>query len=212
VTVRIKICGVTTVEDALQAARAGADAVGLNFSPRSRRRVDVETARAIALALPPLVAPVGVFVNQPRAEVLAIAARARLAAVQLHGDEAPDECEGYPLPVWKALRLASPLPLAWLDEWRAAQGFVVDAPVTGAGEYGGSGQRCDWEAAREAAARAPVLLAGGLTPENVAEAIRAVRPWGVDVASGVERSPGVKDPEKVAAFVRRARQAAEETT
>jgi phosphoribosylanthranilate isomerase len=213
--VRVKICGVTTVEDALQAARAGADAIGLNFWPRSKRCVAVEIARAIALALPPLVAPVGVFVNQPREEILPIVARARLAAIQLHGDEAPHDAEGYGIPVWKALRLASPLPLAWLDEWRGVQGFLVDAPGPA---YGGTGTTADWDAAREAALRAPILLAGGLTPDNVAAAIRAVRPWGVDVASGVERTPGMKDPEKVALFVRRAREAAaaertrEETT
>jgi phosphoribosylanthranilate isomerase len=205
--VRVKICGVRTVTDALLAARAGADAVGVNFWPRSKRCVDVETARAIALALPPLVTIVGVFVNQPGDEVRRIAARARLGAVQLHGDEPPQACLGFDVPVWKALRLASPLPLAWLDEWEGVQGFVVDAPVLSAsGGYGGTGQTCDWDVAREAAARAPVLLAGGLGPENVADAIRAVRPWGVDVASGVESAPGVKDPEKVAAFVRRAKE------
>jgi phosphoribosylanthranilate isomerase len=200
---KVKICGITRPEDAALAARAGADAIGLNFWPRSRRRVDVEQARRIVEALPPLVAAVGVFVNQPRADVLAIAARARLQVVQLHGDEPPDACEGFPLPVWKALRLASPLPLAWLDEWKGVQGFVLDAADPG---YGGSGRTCDWECAREAAARAPVVLAGGLTPDNVAAAIRAVRPWAVDVASGVESAPGVKDPEKVAAFVRRAKE------
>ena len=199
---RVKICGVRTVTDALLAARAGADAVGVNFWPRSKRCVDVETARAIALALPPLVTIVGVFVNQPGDEVRRIAARARLGAVQLHGDEPPQACLGFDVPVWKALRLASPLPLAWLDEWEGVQGFVVDAPVLSAsGGYGGTGQTCDWDVAR-----APVLLAGGLGPENVADAIRAVRPWGVDVASGVESAPGVKDPEKVAAFVRRAKE------
>ena len=204
---RVKICGVRTVTDALLAARAGADAVGVNFWPRSKRCVDVETARAIALALPPLVTIVGVFVNQPGDEVRRIAARARLGAVQLHGDEPPQACLGFDVPVWKALRLASPLPLAWLDEWEGVQGFVVDAPVLSAsGGYGGTGQTCDWDVAREAAARAPVLLAGWLGPENVADAIRAVRPWGVDVASGVESAPGVKDPEKVAAFVRRAKE------
>lgn len=207
--VKVKICGVRTVEDALVAARAGADAVGLNFWPRSRRCVDVETARAIALALPPLVTAVGLFVNQPREEIRAAVARARLGAIQLHGDEPPDACLGYDVPVWKALRLASPLPLAWLDEWEGVQGFVLDAPAPSSGDaYGGTGKRCDWDIAREAALRAPVLLAGGLDPGNVADAVRAVRPWGVDVASGVERSPGVKDPEKVAAFVRRACEAA----
>jgi phosphoribosylanthranilate isomerase len=205
IPVRVKICGVTRVEDALLAARLGADAIGLNFWPRSRRRVDVEQARRIVEALPPLVPAVGVFVNQPRDEILAIAGRARLAVVQLHGDEPPHACEGFPVPVWKALRLASPLPLAWLDEW-PVQGFLLDAPDLGAGGYGGSGRTCDWEVAREAASRAPVLLAGGLGPDNVADAIRAVRPWGVDVASGVEASPGVKDPDKLAAFVRRAKE------
>jgi phosphoribosylanthranilate isomerase len=199
---RVKICGITRVEDAVLSARLGADAVGLNFWPRSRRCVDVEAAREIVAALPPLVPAVGVFVNQPREEILRIAAHVRLSAIQLHGDEPPDACRGFPIPVWKALRLASPLPLAWLDEW-PVQGFLLDAPAAG---YGGSGTTCDWDVAREAAARAPVLLAGGLTPENVADAVRAVRPWGVDVASGVERSPGIKDPDRLAAFLRHAKE------
>ena len=204
-SVRVKICGVTTVEDALHAAACGADAIGVNLWPRSRRHVPLETARAIAIALPPHVAAVGVFVNQPRDEILEAVCRARLAAVQLHGDEAPHEARGFPVPVWKGLRLASPLPLAWLDEWEGVAAFVVDAPAP-AGVFGGTGVTGDWEIARAAAERAPVWLAGGLGPENVAEAVRAVRPHGVDVASGVERSPGLKDPEKVAAFVRRAKE------
>jgi phosphoribosylanthranilate isomerase len=205
--VRAKICGVTRLDDALLAARLGADAIGLNFWPRSRRCVSVEAAREIALSLPPLVVPVGVFVNQPREEILSIVARARLGAVQLHGDEQPHQARGYPVPVWKALRLASPLPLAWLDEWGGVQGFVLDAPDGGGPvPYGGTGRTCDWNVAREAAARAPCLLAGGLGPANVAQAIRAVRPWGVDVASGVELAPGVKDPDKLAAFLRRVKE------
>jgi phosphoribosylanthranilate isomerase len=201
--VRAKICGVTRVEDALLAARLGADAIGLNLWPRSKRCVSLDVAREIARALPPLVVPVGVFVNPSRAEILAAVEGARLGAVQLHGDEAPRDARDLPVPVWKALRLAAPLPLAWLDEWEGVQGFVLDAPDPG---YGGSGRTCDWGVAREAAARVPCLLAGGLTPENVADAIRAVRPWGVDVASGVEASPGVKDPGKLAAFLRRAKE------
>jgi phosphoribosylanthranilate isomerase len=203
--VKVKICGITRVEDALRAAALGADAIGLNFWPGSRRCVSAERGAEIARALPAGVRAVGVFVNQPREEILAIARAAGLHAVQLHGDETPGDCAGWPLPVWKALRIASPLGLASLAGFRV-EAFVVDSGGPGSGAWGGTGATCDWSLAREAAARAPTWLAGGLSPANVREAIRAVRPLGVDVASGVESSPGVKDPEKLEAFLRLAKE------
>jgi phosphoribosylanthranilate isomerase len=200
--VRIKICGITLLEDALLAARLGADALGFNFWPASKRFIDPDAARAIVDLLPPFVTPVGVFVNQPAGEVLATAARAGLAAVQLHGDEGWDDVNGFPIPALKALRVTGPESLADLHRYRV-RGFVLDAPSAG---YGGSGATFDWAVARDAALRAPVLLAGGLTPENVGEAIRAVRPYGVDVASGVESAPGVKDADKLRRFIEAARE------
>jgi phosphoribosylanthranilate isomerase len=195
--VRVKICGITRLDDALLAASLGADALGFNLWPGSKRYVDPDAARAIVDRLPPFVTPVGVFVNQPPGTVLALAAQAGVQVVQLHGDESWDEVNGYPIPAVKALRLAGPESLADLHRYRV-RAFLLDAPSAG---FGGSGTRCDWGLARQVAEQVPVLLAGGLTPENVAEAARAVRPWAVDVASGVERAPGVKDPEKLRRFI-----------
>jgi phosphoribosylanthranilate isomerase len=201
---RVKICGITRLEDALLAAELGADALGFNLWPGSKRHLPAEAARAIVDRLPPFVTPVGVFVNQPPTEVLTLAAEAGLAAVQLHGDEPWDDVNGYPIPAIKAVRLAGRESLADLHRYRV-RAFLLDAPSAG---FGGSGATCDWALAAEVAARSHVLLAGGLTPDNVAEAIRAVRPWGVDVASGVETSPGVKDPERLRRFLENVRREA----
>ena len=198
--VRVKICGITRLEDALLAAELGADALGFNLWPGSKRHIDVGVAREIVDRLPPFVTAVGVFVNQPPSEVLTLAAEAGLAAVQLHGDEPWEDVNGYPLPAVKAVRLSGRESLLDLHRYRV-RAYLLDAPGAG---FGGSGTTCDWQLAAEVAARSNVILAGGLTPDNVAEAIRAVRPWAVDVASGVESSPGVKDPEKLRRFVERA--------
>jgi phosphoribosylanthranilate isomerase len=204
VSVRVKICGILRLEDALLAARLGADALGFNLWPGSRRFITPAAVRAIVARLPPFVTPVGVFVNQPPAEVRAALVDTGLGAVQLHGDEPGQDCAGYPVPVLKALRVSGPESLAALERY-PVQGFVLDAPSAG---FGGSGATFDWSLAREAARRATVILAGGLTPDNVGAAIRAVQPWGVDVASGVESSPGVKDPDKLARFIARAKETA----
>lgn len=201
--VRVKICGVTRLEDAMLAARLGADALGFNLWPGSKRHLDADAARAIVDRLPPFVTAVGVFVNQPRAAVLALAARAGVAVAQLHGDEPPEDCGGFPFPIVKALRVAGPESLACLERYRV-QAFLLDAPCAG---FGGGGVPFDWSLAREAAARRDVILAGGLTPENVGHAVREVRPWAVDVASGVESAPGIKDPDKLARFIARAKEA-----
>jgi phosphoribosylanthranilate isomerase len=194
---RVKICGVTRLEDALLAARLGADALGFNFWPGSRRYVHPEAARAIVRALPPLVTAVGVFVNPTRDEVLRAVEASGITVAQLHGDEPPELAASLPLPVIKAIRVSGRDALAALAAYDV-QGVLLDAPAPG---YGGSGTTFDWALAAEVAASRPILLAGGLSPDNVAEAIRAVRPWGVDVASGVEASPGVKDPEKLRRFI-----------
>ncbi len=201
--VRIKICGITRLEDALLAARLGADALGFNFWPGSKRYISPEAARAIIDRLPPFVAPVGVFVDGAPEEVARAAAASGVSAVQLHGDEPPAACAASGLPAVKALRVTGPEILDLLDRYPVAA-VLLDAPSAG---YGGSGTPCDWTVARAAAARAIVILAGGLVPENVAQAIEAVRPYGVDVASGVERAPGVKDPDKLARFIAQARKA-----
>ncbi len=198
---RVKICGVTRLEDAREALRLGADALGFNFWPGSRRFIAPAAARAIVRALPPLATTVGVLVDPSAEELASAVALSGVQVAQLHGDEPPELCDRAPVPVVKALRVAGPEVLAALARYRVAA-FLLDAPGPG---YGGSGRTFDWELAREAARRAPVILAGGLTPENVAAAIRAVRPYGVDVASGVESAPGVKDHGRLAGFLAAAR-------
>jgi phosphoribosylanthranilate isomerase len=193
---RIKMCGMTSVADALMAVEAGADAVGLIFWPGSTRAVDVERAQAITRALPPLVSVVGVFVDETPDRVRTVADAVGLSAVQLHGREDVADWARFPRPVLKAMPLE-----AYADSpWKTARAAIlVDAhdPVT----IGGTGRTIDWAAARAIAATRPLVLAGGLRPENVADAVATVAPWGVDVASGVERAPGVKDPDRVRAFV-----------
>jgi phosphoribosylanthranilate isomerase len=195
--VRIKICGITTVEDALLAVRLGTNALGFNFWPDSKRYVSPSTAGAIVARLPPFVTTVGVFVNQPEGEMRAIAAEAGMQVFQLHGDEPPALCSRLPLPVIKAIPVDQVKTLSRLLSYEVSA-FLLDTPSRG---FGGSGVPFDWSLAEGVSEVAPVILAGGLTPENVAEAIRAVRPYAVDVASGVESAPGVKDPEKMARFI-----------
>jgi phosphoribosylanthranilate isomerase len=195
--VRIKICGVTRVEDALAAVRLGADALGFNFWPGSRRHINSAAAREIIALLPPFVTSVGVFVNQPEGEMRAIAAEAGIQVFQLHGDEPPELCARLPLPVVKAIPVDQVRSLSRLLSYEVSA-FLLDTPSRG---YGGSGEPFDWSLAEGVSEVAPVILAGGLTPENVAAAIRAVRPYAVDVASGVESSPGVKDMGKMSRFV-----------
>jgi phosphoribosylanthranilate isomerase len=196
--VRVKICGVTRREDALAAVRLGADALGFNFWPGSKRYLAPAAARDIIRSLPPLVTTVGVFVDPSRDEVVAAAAVSGVQLLQLHGDEPPEACRRLPLPVLKGLRVTGPETLALLQRYQGVAGFLLDAPSAG---YGGSGRTFDWSVAAEAAARATVVLAGGLTPDNVAEAVRQVRPFAVDVASGVESAPGLKDHQLMSRFI-----------
>jgi phosphoribosylanthranilate isomerase len=210
---RIKICGITTVDDARVAASAGADAVGLNFYPKSPRWIDADQARRIVEALPDGVAKVGLFVNPPEADVCRTFDDLRLDLVQLHGDKPPEFLARLgDRPVVRAFRLgeAGLAPVVeYLDRCRRLDCLprmvLLDSLVKGA--YGGTGKVTDWTAAARYPVgdwHPPLVLAGGLTPDNVAEAIRAVRPAAVDTASGVESSPGRKAEAAVRQFVRRA--------
>lgn len=204
----VKICGLRTVEHALAAASAGADMVGLVFAP-SRRRVTAEQAATIAAAIRGLPAPrplvVGLFVHEPPASIAAVAASVGLDLAQLSGDEPPEDADALAMPLLKSVRLdGSPREADWVARAGERLTLLVDAHVPGA--FGGTGAIADWARAAELARCAPVLLAGGLSPENVAQAIAAVRPRGVDVSSGVE-TDGAKDSAKIEAFIRAARAA-----
>jgi phosphoribosylanthranilate isomerase len=198
--VRVKICGIARPEDAAACEAAGADAIGLIFAPGSRRRVDAARAREVADAAGPFLTRVGVFQDAGEEEILAAVEAARLDAVQLHGDE-PDGVAArlrHHVRVVRALRFAPGLTPADLAG-RPHDGVLLD------GLRPGSGEAFDWEAARAWRGHPRLILAGGLRPETVADAVRALRPYAVDVASGVEAAPGAKDAEAVAAFVRAAR-------
>ncbi|MEZ4598453.1 MAG: phosphoribosylanthranilate isomerase [Syntrophotaleaceae bacterium] len=203
---RVKICGITSREDALHAVDCGADALGLVFYTKSPRYLSPERARDIVGQLPPFVTAVGLFVNCPGEEILRTAVFCGLYTVQLHGDESPLECRLAPLQVLKALRVRDESSLGGLDDYPV--GTVLLDAWSPAG-YGGTGQTFNWQLAARAALNRRIILAGGLTAENVADAVRTVRPYAVDVSSGVESAPGQKDPRKVAAFIRNAKRAME---
>ncbi len=197
---KIKICGIRTVDDALAAMDAGADLIGFNFYPKSPRYVDVGICRNITSVLRKMhVKLVGVFVNAPVEEVRATIETCGLSLAQLHGDETPDMLAELDGKAFKAFRGAADVETDRRMIADGAPAFLVDASVKGV--YGGTGVKADWSAAAELAKKYPLLLAGGLTPENVAEAVRQVQPWGVDVASGVEAGIGRKDAAKMRAFV-----------
>ncbi len=203
---KVKICGLTSLEDALGAVEAGADLLGFNFYPPSPRCIRPEACARIVEALKrrgTQATLVGVFVNAGVDEVEATLARCGLDLAQLHGDEPPEALAALGGRAFKALRPADAAGLEQaLRDYPPRSGppaYLVDASVPE--KYGGTGRQADWGLARELADRTPVLLAGGLTPADVAAAARQVRPWGVDVASGVEAGPGKKDPDKMKAFV-----------
>ncbi|MGQ0555271.1 MAG: phosphoribosylanthranilate isomerase [Nitrospiraceae bacterium] len=203
---KIKICGITSVEDADVAVKAGADALGFVMYPKSPRWVEPTVARSIIAGLPPFVLPVGVFVNEEADRVRALMDECGFALAQLHGDESALYCQNLGRPALKALRLKDRGTFLALAEFQGranVRGVLIDAFSDQA--YGGTGQTVDWTLAQEAARSIPIILAGGLTPTNVAEAIAQVRPYGVDVSSGVEQSPGKKDPNKVKGFIQAAR-------
>jgi len=197
--VRIKICGITNLEDARLAAELGAHALGFIFYPKSPRAVAPDAAREIIRNLPPLVMTVGVFVDEEAELVRETAERAGLDWVQLHGQESPEYCRSLGRRVIKGFRIKDQGSLSPLPDYRdAVQAFLLDTYK--AGTAGGTGETFDWMLARQAVALWPIILAGGLNPENIGQAIKVAQPAAVDVASGVETSPGKKDPEKIRAF------------
>ena len=201
----LKICGITSVEDAKDAAEAGADAIGLMFYEPSPRFVSHETAKAIAEALPPSVVKVGVFVDAPPAFVHETITECGVNVAQFHGEESPDYCSQFPVRVWKAFRVRD---RESLDSFGGYQtdAWLLDSYVKG--QPGGTGERFNWDLAIEAKeAGVPIVLAGGLSLDNVADAVRRVTPYGIDVSSGVESEPGRKDPVKVRDFVAAAKAA-----
>ena len=197
--VRSKICGITRVEDALAAVEAGADAIGLVFYAKSPRAVSIEQAKAIVAALPPFVTSVGLFVDMPRETLQALLREVPLDLLQFHGDESPADCEGFARPYIKALRVRADQDVArMMAPYSGACGILLDTFVEGV--PGGTGAAFDWSLVPREAGK-PIILAGGLTPDNVAQAIAQVCPYAVDVSGGVEAAKGIKDAGKVKAFL-----------
>ncbi|MGE8066353.1 phosphoribosylanthranilate isomerase [Pseudomonas sp. NPDC089569] len=203
--VRSKICGITRLEDALAAVEAGADAIGFVFYAKSPRAVTSGQARAIIQALPPFVTTVGLFVNAGRGELQQILDAVPLDLLQFHGDESAAECQAWHRPYIKALRVKAGDDIAAAcDAYPGASGILLDAYVEGI--PGGTGEAFDWSLIPQGLSK-PIILAGGLTPDNVAEAVKQVRPYAVDVSGGVEASKGIKDHGKIRAFIKAARSA-----
>jgi phosphoribosylanthranilate isomerase len=201
---RVKICGITRAEDARAAARAGADAIGLVFFPPSPRYLSTERAVEIRDALAPFVQTVALFVNPDAAQVAQVLQRVRPALLQFHGEETAQFCSQFGTPFVKACRVKPGVDaLEYLRPFSRAAAWLFDSHVP---EYGGVGEAFDWSLVPATQER-PVILSGGLSRENVAEAVRRVRPWGVDVSSGVESAKGIKDAAKIAAFIAEVRNA-----
>ena len=202
-SVRVKICGITSIEDAVAAVEAGADALGFMFYERSPRKISIETASAIKNALPPFVMKVGVFADATE-NVIRTATLSGLNALQFHGNETPEFVKRFsPTTTIKAFRIQNAASLAQLVAYNTSA-WLLDSYTPA--QLGGTGMKFNWELALQARKLGrPIILAGGLTPENVAEAVRKVRPYAVDVSSGVESAPGKKDPAKVAAFIQAAK-------
>jgi len=202
---RIKCCGMTRVGDALLAARLGADAIGLVFTARSKRQVSLAQAREIVAALPPFVATVALFMDDEASLVRQVLDEVRPALLQFHGEESDGWCAQFGRPFLKAIAMGEgAAALSRLHDYPRASGLLLDGHA--AGEAGGSGKVFDWSLLPDGLAQ-PLILAGGLHAGNVGDAVRAARPWAVDVASGVESAPGVKDPMRLAAFIRAVRTA-----
>ncbi len=205
---RIKICGITRIDDALCAASAGADAIGLIFYPPSPRVVTIEQAASISAVLPPFVSTVALFVNASVHEVEDVMRHLRPSILQFHGDEDAAFCTQFGVPFIKAMRVGERMRshdlLEYADEFKAARAVLLDTLAPGI--YGGSGESFDWNLI-PVGMRRRVLLSGGLHPENVSGAIRLIRPWAVDVSSGVEASKGVKDHAKIHKFIEEVRNA-----
>ncbi len=201
---RVKICGITRAKDAVAAAEAGADAVGLVFYPPSPRFLSVEKAIEVRNALPPFVQTVALFVNASRSEVDEVLARVRPSMLQFHGEETPAFCAGFSVPWLKACRVREGVDLLeYFRSYPGAAGWLADAFVEG---YGGAGKSFDWSLVPAERDR-PLVLSGGLTRQNAAEAVRKVRPWAVDVSSGVESAKGIKDAAMIEAFIQEVKNA-----
>jgi phosphoribosylanthranilate isomerase len=201
---RIKICGLTRPDDALAAVRLGADALGFIFVQESPRRVEPEEVAEITRRLPPLVMRVGVFKDQDPEWIRGVVDQCGLHIVQLHGQESPAYCESLGLEFIKAFRIkdeGSLKPLGAYHPLASRKAFLLDTFVPG--KAGGTGKTFDWQLAQMASEFAPIILSGGINPENVGEAITQVRPFAVDVSSGIEKAPGEKDPGRMAAFINR---------
>jgi phosphoribosylanthranilate isomerase len=202
--VRVKVCGITNLADARAAVEAGADALGFVFA-KSPRKVSAEKAAGIIREIGPWVTAVGVFVNASYGEIMRTACKARLTAVQLHGDEAPELVERLkktPFKVIKSIRVGAPEDLKGLSAFKP-DAFLFDAKVSGL--YGGTGKRFDWGILRSKKVTRPFIISGGLSCANVGQAVRSLPLYGVDVSSGVERSPGRKDHKLIKEFIRRAK-------
>lgn len=202
-SVRVKICGITRAEDRDAAVRAGADALGFVFAERSKRRLDPAAAAELAAGVPPFVCRVGLFMDQDEAEVARILERVPLNLLQFHGNEDAAFCRQFDRPYIKAVSMAQAGAVARAEaDFHDAAGLLLDSHAPGG--LGGTGQVFDWRSVPETAL--PLVLAGGLTPDNVAAAVAAVRPWAVDVSSGVEDAPGVKNEELMLRFISEAKQ------
>lgn len=204
---RIKICGITGVDDALAAAYAGADAIGMIFFEGSPRFISLEAARDIRAALPPFVSTVALFVNATAQRVNEVCAAVNPGLLQFHGDEDATSCEQYRRPYLKAIRVKSEMRatdlLQFKHEFGSAKALLLD--TFNATQYGGTGEHFDWQVIPDSL-RPSIVLAGGLLPDTVANAVATVRPWAVDVSSGVEQSKGIKDHAKIAAFIEAVRE------
>ena len=201
--IRVKICGITNIDDAITAVKFGADALGFVFYHKSPRQITPAAARKIVREIPPLVTTVGVFVDEDPKSVERILEHVRLDCAQLHGEEPPEACL-IDRKVIKAIRIQGPEDIEQMKDYRVA-GFLLDAYLPDM--PGGTGRKFNWKHALEAKKFGPIILAGGLTPENVEEAIKQVGPYGVDVSSGVEAKKGIKDHEKLRLFIQRAKEA-----
>ena len=203
--IRVKICGITRVEDGLACAQLGADAIGLVFYAPSPRHVSVAQARAIMAALPPFITTVGLFVDADAGEVKAVLTQLPLDLLQFHGNESPEFCQSFGRPYLKAMRVKPGVDLVqYAAQYAQAKGLLLDAHVEGVA--GGTGQSFDWNLI-PARLPLPVVLSGGLHPDNVTQAIKRVQPAAVDVSSGVEATKGIKDAAKIAAFMQGVRNA-----
>ena len=201
--VRVKICGITRMQDLHAACNAGADALGFVFYEKSPRHLSIAAAAALVRQLPPFVQAVGLFVNAEPAFVESVLQDVPLDVLQFHGDETPAYCEGFKRPYIKAVRVNQDTDLLkYAADFDAARGLLLDAFVPGV--PGGTGERFDWSLIPPNVPK-PIVLSGGLTPGNVTEAVQRVHPWAVDVSSGVEAAKGIKDPNKIAQFIAKAK-------